>query len=119
MEFLSDAIQSSFDADEQTERLRVRYQLGQVPEEDGSALARVDGIFQLVTSFTSTIESEKTIDEARGMSTLTQLAFFFIPLTFVGNSAGKNLKVGFALAQAGTSSSYHHFHLGSHYHPRF
>ena len=56
-------------------------------------LRRLEGTYQVLTSTMSIIESEKAIQEAEEVSKLTNLAFFFIPLTLVTGIFGMNLVV--------------------------
>jgi len=57
---------------------------------------RIDNVFQSLMSAMSIVESKEAIREAKGVSKLTQLAFFFIPLSLVSSAFGMNVKVGYA-----------------------
>jgi len=54
---------------------------------------RLDSSFQTLTSTMSIIESEKAIQEAEEVTRLTNLAFFFIPLSLVASVFGMNVIV--------------------------
>lgn len=54
---------------------------------------RVEGTYQILLSSVQMIESEKAISQAETVSKLTQLAFFFIPLTLVTGIFGMNIVV--------------------------
>ena len=54
-------------------------------------LEHCEATFTMVMATMSLMESEKAIIEAEGVTKLTQLAFFFIPLTFVAGIFGMNL----------------------------
>jgi Mg2+ and Co2+ transporter CorA len=63
-------------------------------EEDVERLRiRTDGTIQVLMSTMSIVESQRAIAQAEVVSKLTQLAFFFIPLTFIGTLFGMNIKV--------------------------
>ena len=62
-------------------------------EELREARLRIDNVFQSLMSAMSIVESKKAIQEAEGVSKLTQLAFFFIPLSLVSSAFGMNVKV--------------------------
>ncbi len=68
---------------------RIRITQGRVE----TLLRRLEGTYQVLTSTMSIIESEKAIQEAEEVSKLTNLAFFFIPLTLVTGVFGMNLIV--------------------------
>ena len=59
-----------------------------------SLARRLDSSFQTLTSTMSIIESEKAIQEAEEVTRLTNLAFFFIPLSLVASVFGMNVVVG-------------------------
>ncbi|KAK0654875.1 cora-like Mg2+ transporter protein-domain-containing protein [Cercophora newfieldiana] len=52
---------------------------------------RIDNVFQSLMSAMSIVESHKAIEQAEGVSKLTQLAFFFIPLSLVATVFGMNV----------------------------
>ncbi|KAK0742609.1 hypothetical protein B0T18DRAFT_167344 [Schizothecium vesticola] len=52
---------------------------------------RLEGSYQLLMSAMSILESEKAIDQAVVVTRLTNLAFFFIPLSFVASLFGMNV----------------------------
>ncbi|KAI1849355.1 hypothetical protein JX266_004850 [Neoarthrinium moseri] len=54
---------------------------------------RIDGFTQTLMSTMSIIESQKAIQEAENIGKLTQLAFFFIPVTFVASIFGMSIVV--------------------------
>jgi len=54
---------------------------------------RIDNVFQSLMSAMSIVESHKAIQQAEGVSKLTQLAFFFIPLSLVATVFGMNVTV--------------------------
>lgn len=56
-------------------------------------LEHCESTFTMLMTTMSLIESEKAIREAEEVTKLTQLAFFFIPLTFVAGIYGMNLEV--------------------------
>lgn len=56
-------------------------------------LEHCESTFTMLMTTMSLIESEKAIREAEEVTKLTQLAFFFIPLTFVAGIFGMNLAV--------------------------
>lgn len=58
---------------------------------------RLDGGFRTLTSTMSIIESEKAIQEAEEVTRLTNLAFFFIPLSLVAAVFGMNIIVSTTL----------------------
>lgn len=62
-------------------------------EELHTTKARSENTFQAMMSTMSIVSSEKAIQEATSVTKLTQLAFFFIPLTFVSGIFGMNLNV--------------------------
>ena len=62
-------------------------------EELREARLRIDNVFQSLMSAMSIVESKKAIQEAEGVSKLTQLAFFFIPLSLVSSAFGMNARV--------------------------
>lgn len=62
-------------------------------DELGATKARSENVFQAMMSTMSIVSSEKAIQEAASVTKVTQLAFFFIPLTFVSGIFGMNLNV--------------------------
>ena len=56
--------------------------------------SRANATFQAIMSTMAIIESQKAITQAEEISKLTELAFFFIPLTFVASLFGMNVAVG-------------------------
>lgn len=58
-----------------------------------AVLEHCESTFTMLMTTMSLIESEKAINEAEQVTKLTQLAFFFIPLTFVAGIYGMNLAV--------------------------
>lgn len=56
-------------------------------------LEHCESTFTMLMTTMSLMESEKAINEAEEVTKLTQLAFFFIPLTFVAGIFGMNLRV--------------------------
>ena len=56
-------------------------------------LEHAESTFQALMGTMSILESQKAINEAEEVTKLTQLAFFFIPLTFVAGIFGMNLGV--------------------------
>ncbi|KAH6853205.1 hypothetical protein B0I37DRAFT_409397 [Chaetomium sp. MPI-CAGE-AT-0009] len=56
-----------------------------------AAMRRLEGTYQVLMSSMSILESERAIEQAEVVTTLTNLAFFFIPLTFVSGLFGMNL----------------------------
>jgi Mg2+ and Co2+ transporter CorA len=54
---------------------------------------RVDRSFQVLMSTMSIIESKNAISQAESIGKLTELAFIFIPLSFVSSFFGMNVKV--------------------------
>lgn len=59
---------------------------------------RVDGTYQVLMSAMSILESEKAIEQAEVVTRLTNLAFLFIPPTFVAGIFGMNINVGFPMS---------------------
>lgn len=53
--------------------------------------ARIGGLHQILMSSMAIAESQKALQEAENVGKLTQLAFFFIPLTFVAGLFGMNI----------------------------
>ncbi len=51
----------------------------------------IDNIFQSLMSSMSIAKSKKAIEQAEGVNKLTQLAFFFIPLSLVASVVGMNV----------------------------
>jgi Mg2+ and Co2+ transporter CorA len=72
---------------------QVKTNLADLKLELDDALKRLNSTFQAVMSTMSILESQKAILEAEAVSKLTSLAFFFIPLTFVGTIFGMNVVV--------------------------
>lgn len=64
---------------------------------------RIDSTFQSLMSAMSIVESERAIQQAEGVSKLTQLAFFFIPLSLVAAVFGMNVTVSRPLRRLFTS----------------
>lgn len=58
-----------------------------------AVLEHCESTFTMLMTTMSLIDSEKAINEAEQVTKLTQLAFFFIPLTFVAGIYGMNLAV--------------------------
>ena len=58
-----------------------------------SITSLTDGMQQTVLSIVSVLESRRAIEEANNIGKLTQLAFFFIPLTFVAGLFGMDVIV--------------------------
>ncbi|RYP19267.1 hypothetical protein DL765_003468 [Monosporascus sp. GIB2] len=56
-----------------------------------STIPRIEGLQQALMSSMSIIDSKEAIREAKNVGKLTQLAFFFIPLTFVAGTFGMNI----------------------------
>lgn len=54
---------------------------------------RIETTFQALMSSINIVESERAIREAESISKLTQLAFFFIPLSLVAGVFGMNINV--------------------------
>jgi len=54
---------------------------------------RIETTFQALMSSITIVESERAIKEAEAVSKLTQLAFFFIPLSLVAGIFGMNIVV--------------------------
>jgi hypothetical protein len=52
---------------------------------------RLEGTYQVLMSAMSILESERAIEQAEVVTRLTNLAFFFIPLTFVAGLFGMNV----------------------------
>jgi len=57
---------------------------------------RIETTFQALMSSINIVESERAIREAESISKLTQLAFFFIPLSLVSSAFGMNINVSAA-----------------------
>jgi Mg2+ and Co2+ transporter CorA len=66
--------------------------------ESEAVLAHCESTFTALMGTMSIIESGKAINEAEQVTKLTQLAFFFIPLTFVAGVFGMNLAVSLILS---------------------
>ncbi len=56
-----------------------------------ATIERLEGTYQVLMSAMSILESERAIDQAEVVTRLTNLAFFFIPLTFVSGLFGMNI----------------------------
>ncbi|RYP92815.1 hypothetical protein DL770_001095 [Monosporascus sp. CRB-9-2] len=56
-----------------------------------SAIPRIEGLHQALMSSMSIIDSKEAIREAKAVGKLTQLAFFFIPLTLIAGIFGMNV----------------------------
>ncbi|KAK3299816.1 uncharacterized protein B0H64DRAFT_447737 [Chaetomium fimeti] len=65
--------------------------LKQAEKQLEATMARLEGTYQVLMSSMSILESEKAIEQAEVVTRLTNLAFFFIPLTFVSGLFGMNL----------------------------
>ena len=59
----------------------------------GSMTSRVNEVQKTLLSSTGVLEDERAMVEAKNVKRLTQLAFFFIPLTFVAGLFGMNVMV--------------------------
>jgi Mg2+ and Co2+ transporter CorA len=57
---------------------------------------RVESTFQSLMSSITIVESSRAIRQAELVTKLTQLAFFFIPLSLVAGAFGMNINVSFA-----------------------
>ena len=64
--------------------------LSSVAKEAGE---RVERTFQSVASTMSILESKSAIAEAHSVGRLTELAFIFVPLSFVSSFFGMSVKV--------------------------
>ena len=62
-------------------------------EETKGLLSRAESTFQALMASMTMVESQKAITQAETISKLTQLAFFFIPLTLCSTIFGMNIKV--------------------------
>jgi hypothetical protein len=56
-----------------------------------ASMRRLEGTYQVLMSSMSILESERAIGQAEVVTRLTNLAFFFIPLTFVSGLFGMNV----------------------------
>lgn len=65
--------------------------LKQAEKQLEGAIQRLEGTYQVLMSSMSILESERAIEQAEVVTRLTNLAFFFIPLTFVSGLFGMNL----------------------------
>jgi len=69
------------------------WRIGQVNSELKAARSRIETAFQALMSTLSILESQRAIAQAESISKLTQLAFFFIPLSFIATVFGMNVIV--------------------------
>jgi len=69
------------------------WRIGQVNSELKAARSRIETAFQALMSTLSILESQRAIAQAQSISKLTQLAFFFIPLSFIATVFGMNVIV--------------------------
>jgi hypothetical protein len=60
-------------------------------------MRRLEGTYQILMSSITILESEKAIEQAEVVTRLTNLAFFFIPLSFVSSVFGMNVNVSAGL----------------------
>jgi len=58
-------------------------------------MQRVKGTYQAFMSAMSILENERAIAQAEVVTRLTNLAFFFIPLSFVAGVFGMNITVSY------------------------
>ncbi|KLU91870.1 hypothetical protein MAPG_10819 [Magnaporthiopsis poae ATCC 64411] len=56
-----------------------------------ATMRRLEGTYQVLMSTMSILESERAIEQAEAVTRLTNLAFFFIPPTFVSGVFGMNI----------------------------
>ncbi|KAK0634135.1 cora-like Mg2+ transporter protein-domain-containing protein [Immersiella caudata] len=70
---------------------RLHRKLTALEDELRDGRQRIDNVFQSLMSAMSIVESQKAIQQAEGVSKLTQLAFFFIPISFVATVFGMNV----------------------------
>ncbi|KAH6651316.1 hypothetical protein F5144DRAFT_589559 [Chaetomium tenue] len=56
-----------------------------------ATMRRLEGTYQVLMSSMSILESERAIEQAEVVTRLTNLAFFFVPLTFVSGIFGMNV----------------------------
>ncbi|KAK4116003.1 hypothetical protein N656DRAFT_794352 [Canariomyces notabilis] len=60
-------------------------------------MRRLEGTYQVLMSSITILESEKAIEQAEVVTRVTNLAFFFIPLSFVSSVFGMNVNVSAGL----------------------
>lgn len=78
--------------DKQTQR-KFADLLDDLKSDRQTVLHHCESTFTMLMATMSLMESEKAINEAEEVTKLTELAFFFIPLTFVAGIYGMNLGV--------------------------
>ncbi|KAK4170801.1 hypothetical protein QBC36DRAFT_341270 [Triangularia setosa] len=71
----------------------ISWRLKQVDAELEVIRSRVETAFQALMSTLSILESQRAIAQAESISKLTQLAFFFIPLSFIATVFGMKVTV--------------------------
>ncbi|KAK3304184.1 uncharacterized protein B0T15DRAFT_535726 [Chaetomium strumarium] len=71
--------------------LRTLSNLRRLSKDVEATRARVETVFQALMSTLSIMESQRAIAQAKEVSKLTNLAFFFIPLSFVATVFGTNV----------------------------
>lgn len=69
----------------------IAWRLNQINAELEAIRNRVETAFQALMSTLSILESQRAIAQAESISKLTQLAFFFIPLSFIAAVFGMNV----------------------------
>ncbi|KAK4163102.1 hypothetical protein QBC43DRAFT_265083 [Cladorrhinum sp. PSN259] len=70
---------------------RPRRRIERLEEDLNRTSRRIETTFQALMSSITIVESERAIKEAESVSKLTQLAFFFIPLSLVSSVFGMNI----------------------------
>jgi len=81
---------------ENTSTQMMIWRLRQINAEVKAARGRIETAFQALMSTLSILESQRAIAQAESISKLTQLAFFFIPLSFIAAVFGMNVIVRFS-----------------------
>ena len=74
--------------------LPIQADLDNLTKEISSLTTRAKSTFQDIMATMSIVESQKAIAQAETISKLTNLAFFFIPLTLTASIFGTNIIVG-------------------------
>ncbi|KAL8794829.1 MAG: hypothetical protein Q9195_002657 [Heterodermia aff. obscurata] len=72
----------------------IQTDLDELTKEIGNLTTRAKSTFQDIMATMSIVESQKAIAQAETISKLTNLAFFFIPLTLTASIFGMNIVVG-------------------------
>ena len=67
--------------------------MGRIGADVKNTYSRIESTFQALMSSITIVESERAIKEAESVSRLSQLAFFFIPLSLVATLFGMNVNV--------------------------